>query len=345
MGLNLRSESQSVAPLSKEIRYRVWWALYMLDTSLSLMTGRPPSISGIFCTTPLPVPFEEENLQSDHVLKYIIDKGARTCLMTTLLCNRSKDNRAESVQLGYPASNKPSLKQKAALVVAESLQPNDSLCFLYAASLTVLTREAIDNLYAPGAAHKPWVDIEISISSLNDKADNWLGSLPAPYNFKAISESGPLRRQCASLAFHFYSIKLFITQPCLRRLIYRSLEVSDSPIVAFDSMTAICIQAAGQLLELLPDKPDLTWLYGVCPWWCALHYIMQSVSIILTESFIRTKMGTTVTTSIGSRLQKATAWLKEMSKIDVSAQKAWLVCSEFISRLGSKLGPDVDDSL
>jgi hypothetical protein len=269
--------------------------------------------------------------------------------MATLLSNRggniSKDSLTESVPLGYPASSKRSLKRKTALVVAEPLQPNNSLCFLYAASLTILTRKAIDILYAPGAAHKPWIEIEVAISSLNDQTDNWLSSLPALYDFKAISKARPLNRQCASLAFHFYSTKLFITQPCLRRLIYRSPEMSNVPIDASGSMTAICIQAAGQLLELLPDKPDLTWLYGVCPWWCALHYFMQSITMILTESFIRTRLGTIRTISTMPKLRKAIAWLKEMSERDVSAQKAWLVCLDFISRHGSKLGLGVDDSL
>ncbi|OGE48054.1 hypothetical protein PENARI_c033G09546 [Penicillium arizonense] len=259
--------------------------------------------------------------------------------------NISKDSLTESVPLGYPASSKRSLKRKTALVVAEPLQPNNSLCFLYAASLTILTRKAIDILYAPGAAHKPWIETEVAISSLNDQTDNWLSSLPALYDFKAISKARPLNRQCASLAFHFYSTKLFITQPCLRRLIYRSPEMSNVPIDASGSMTAICIQAAGQLLELLPDKPDLTWLYGVCPWWCALHYFMQSITMILTESFIRTRLGTIRTISTMPKLRKAIAWLKEMSERDVSAQKAWLVCLDFISRHGSKLGLGVDDSL
>jgi hypothetical protein len=269
--------------------------------------------------------------------------------MATLLSNRggnmSEDSLTESVPLGYPASSKRSLKGKTAVVVAEPLQPSNSLCFLYAASLTILTRKAIDILYAPGAAHKPWIEIEVAISSLNDQTDNWLSSLPAFYDFKAISKAGPLDRQCASLALHFYSTKLFITQPCLRRLIYRSPEMSNVPIDVSGSMTAICIQAAVQLLELLPDKPDLTWLYGVCPWWCALHYLMQSITMILTESFIRTRLGTIRTISIMPKLRKAIAWLKEMSERDVSARKAWLVCLDFISRHGSKLGLGVDGSL
>ncbi|KAJ6039051.1 hypothetical protein N7460_007083 [Penicillium canescens] len=278
-----------------------------------------------------------------------VDKGARGCLMATLLSNRggnmSKDSLTESVPLSYPASSKRSLKGKSALVVAEPLRPNDSLCFLYAARLTIITREAIDILYAPSAAHKSWVEIEVAISSLNDHADNWLSSLPALYDFKVISKAGPLKRQCASLAFHFYSTKLFITQTSLRRLIYRSPGMSNVPVDASDSMTAICIQAAGQLLELLPDKPDLTWLYGVCPWWCALHYFMQSITMIFTESLIRTRLGTIGTISVMPKLGKAIAWLKEMSERNVSARKAWLVCLDFISRHGSKLGLGVDDSL
>ncbi|KAJ6029800.1 hypothetical protein N7499_012208 [Penicillium canescens] len=338
MGLNLRSESQSVAPLSKEIRYRVWWALYVLDTSLAEITGRPPRMSEAFCTTPLPMPFEEGDLHNQLVQKDFDDKVARSRSSFNLLDNMRRNaptnDQNEDGPPGRLAPRKRSLNkdENVTLAVSESPQPSDSLCFSYSVSLTMLIREAINTLYAPGTANKQWVDVAIAIASLNVKANTWLASLPASYQFQRISVTGPLRHQLSRLAFQFYFTKLLITQPCLRRLMYSSEEVSDASEDVFDPMASICIQATGQLLDLLPDEPNLTWLYGVVPWWCALHYLMQAIAIILTESFLRANAGTVDTIGISQKLTKATAWVKELSKVDISARKAFLICSDIISR-------------
>lgn len=77
MGLNLRNESNSIGHISKETRYRVWWSLYTLDTSLCAMTGRPPSSNVEFCTTPLPVPFMEEQFRDETIAQLITDHEVR----------------------------------------------------------------------------------------------------------------------------------------------------------------------------------------------------------------------------------------------------------------------------
>lgn len=76
MGLNLRSDSDSIAHFSKETRYRVWWALFVLDTVLCVMTGRPPSSDEVFCTTPLPIPYREEDFWDEEVVQLIADRAA-----------------------------------------------------------------------------------------------------------------------------------------------------------------------------------------------------------------------------------------------------------------------------
>ncbi|CAG8297687.1 unnamed protein product [Penicillium nalgiovense] len=338
MGLNLRSESQTVAPLSKEIRYRVWWGLYVLDTSLTEITGRPPRISETFCTTPLPMPYEERDLPSQLVQKDFDDKVARSWLgfnlPNNMKINSSTNCQNEEEPRGRLAPRKRSLNkdEDVALTVSELPQPSDSLCFSYRLGLTILMREVIDNLYAPGTAHKTWVEVEIAIASLNIKANNWLLLLPAPYQFQKNCVAGPLRHQTCRLAFQFYSTKLLITQPCLRRLIHSFGVVSDAPETLSDPMVEICIQAAVQLLDILPDEPNLTWLYGVIPWWCALHYLMQAITAMLTILLLRTNVGMTDTNTISLKLEKALGWLKALSKVDSSAQKAWLISSDIISR-------------
>jgi hypothetical protein len=85
MGLNLRSESSIVDNLSKEIRYRVWWALFMLDTVLCVMTGRPPSTIETFYSTPHPLPYTEEEFGDKQIMRLITDHEARNTLMSSLL--------------------------------------------------------------------------------------------------------------------------------------------------------------------------------------------------------------------------------------------------------------------
>jgi len=58
LGLNMRNESSKLADDLKEIRYRVWWALYTLEYRLCTLTGRANFIVDDYCTTPLPIPFE-----------------------------------------------------------------------------------------------------------------------------------------------------------------------------------------------------------------------------------------------------------------------------------------------
>src|SRR3954447_17284668 len=64
LGLNMRNESPKTPDSLKEIRYRVWWSLYVLEHQLGNMTGRQTSISDETCTSPLPAPVDEDQFQS-----------------------------------------------------------------------------------------------------------------------------------------------------------------------------------------------------------------------------------------------------------------------------------------
>ncbi|KAJ5771488.1 uncharacterized protein N7511_003539 [Penicillium nucicola] len=343
MGLNLRNESQIVAPLSKEIRYRVWWSLYVLDTSLAGITGRPSRINEAFCTTPPPVPFEEGDLnvrlaQKDFNENKDLTQSALNFFNDVGRSSLKNDQDKDGL-LGRSVSRCQLLSTETiVLSIPESPQPSDSLSFSYGVELTILMREAIDKIYAPGTTHKQWVEVERMIASFNTKANTWLASLPASYQFQKISENRPLRHQLSRVALQFYSVKLVITQPCLQRILHSITTASDASEEVSDPMTETCIRAAGQLLDLLPDEPNLTWLHGVVPWWCALHYLMQTITINLTELFLRTKAGTNENIAISMKLEKALAWLKTLSKVNISAQKAWLISSDIISHQGLKLG-------
>ncbi|KAF4212208.1 hypothetical protein CNMCM8980_010323 [Aspergillus fumigatiaffinis] len=335
MGLNLRSESNTIAHVSKETRYRVWWSLFMLDISLCVMTGRPPSSSDEFRTTPPPVPFKEEDFSDDRVVQLIADHEARGLFMEALGKTTATAETALTPETSDPhLFNANRECEQVASSAIESLTPNISLYFLHNVELGLILREAVDTLYAPGVARKPWREIELAVAALNSKADVWLSRLPPAFHFE--TGARVFERQRLNLAFRFYSTKIIIAQPCLSRLT-RQTPGSEPPGVACETMATMCVDFAAQMLDLLPTIPQASWVYRVSPWWCFLHYLMQSTTVLLTQLLLLSEAGTVRHSRVLEQVSKATRWLSEMSTNDPSSARAWLVCRDLISQHAPEL--------
>jgi hypothetical protein len=96
------------------------------------------------------------------------------------------------------------------------------------------------------------------------------------------------------------------------------------------------------MLDMLPDEADVNWLYGVSPWWCVVHYMMQSTTVLLVELFALGQRGSTEATILATKVEKAICWLRAMSINDLSSRRAWLVCIDILSLHGSKLPSKVN---
>ncbi|CEL04455.1 hypothetical protein ASPCAL05585 [Aspergillus calidoustus] len=331
MGLNLRNESNIIFSNSRETRYRVWWSLYILHVLLCVMTGRLPSSTEDSCTTPLPVPFIEEEFARDEVEQLIEDHEARSFFMENLV-SRSSAQSAESTLLSdssrhqSPGPSKQS--DKVASAAAKILTPNSSLHFLYFVELGLIMQRAIDALYAPGAGRKSWRSIEMIISALNGRADSWLSKLPAELHF---TQGAPAcEKERLSLAFSFYSTKILITQPCLSRLLRQAS--GGSQVETFCTTTAaLCGDLATQMLELLPSTPDLSWVYQRSPWWSLVHYIMQATTVLLISLFVKQKANTIQHPRTIESVLKAAEWLACLATKDPLAQRARTVCQDLFS--------------
>ncbi|KAE8375444.1 fungal-specific transcription factor domain-containing protein [Aspergillus bertholletiae] len=344
MGLNLRNESSMVVHTSKETRYRVWWSIYMLDIQLSVMTGRPPHCSSDFCTTPYPVPFQEEEFSDDNVAQIITDNESRNIFMEALSSrNSTKPTNEVTTSEGFrsPMSCQGKHHGQAAYNAVDLLTPNTSLYFLCLVDLGLIMRESIDTLYAPGAARKPWREVEMSISTLNNKVDSWLSRLPTAFHFTHGHLAFERQRSC--LAFRFYSAKILITQPCLSRLTQKAPAV-EIPGTFCNTMAIMCVDLARQMLDILPDSPEPSWIYHVSPWWCVLHFLMQSIAVLLTELLFLTKAGAAQHKTDWEKVSKVSRWLAVMSAKDLSFQRAQLVCRDLLSQnsLGSDSGVYTD---
>ncbi|KAJ5441047.1 hypothetical protein N7491_003453 [Penicillium cf. griseofulvum] len=328
MGIHLRSESPSITHVSKETRYRLWWALYMLDILLCVMTGRMPRIQQEYCTTPLPVPYKEEEFWDEHVMRLILDNQSRARLMDSLLsfdpATEPNDPVVHSSSLQFTSQQESPSQQP---------QANVSLYLLYSIDLAVMMRQAIEILYAPEAGRKSRNDIELAMTSLNSAADNWFARLPATYRFIETRVDRAFVRQRTSLAFQYYSTKLVISQPALRSYISGEDFTTD----LHTPMAIICLKAAGQMLDLLPNKPNISWLLGCSPWWCSLHYLTQSTVVLITQLLTQNQTGASERNELVGRVQKALRWLRECSTRDPSCKRAWRNFTELLSSQGSEI--------
>lgn len=328
MGLNLRSESNYVTTVSKETRYRVWWSLHTLETILCTMTGRPPITRKEICTTPLPVPFEEEEFLDGRVTHIMADNKARSSLIAQLVI------RQEPAGIG-------TTDEKAGGDGKELVNPSGSLYFLCFVDLDLLMREVIETLYAPGEAQKPLHEVEAAITALNKKADMWLARLPGVFQLSTEQKSQAFERQRLNLAFHFYSMKVLLSKPFLH---HPERQVADSctPERFCDKISALCIDAACKMLDLFPDDPDAVWVYRVSPWWCVLHYVLQSATVLLIELSFKARVKHEEPGELLEKTRKASQWLQEMASRCPTSQRALSIWGELLSRLGEKVGFKVD---
>jgi hypothetical protein len=118
LGLNMRNESPCTTDALKEIRYRVWWSLYVLEHQLGNMTGRQTSVSDENCTTPLPAPLDEDQFRTEsgvNLLSMEMQQGGRNpsiCLLpSSAIATPSSDRSRSGPSSKLASSRSPSSKQ------------------------------------------------------------------------------------------------------------------------------------------------------------------------------------------------------------------------------------------
>lgn len=294
-GLTLRNAADEVHFSTKEIRYRVWWALFVLDSSLQVITGRPSHINTKFCTTPVTIPYREEDLLNSAIRHLLTDIRVRNQFLAPLLLFTGMSGRMTS---GRPLSHtQPAGSEldeaisniQATQVVNKhlaSVTPKASLFFVYIVDLAHLTHEVIEILYSPQRPQRSSSDFELLISDFNKTMDQWLCQLPEEFDFTTSHEMRPSSRQSVSLSLRFYTARIITNKPCLHHLAYTSSRPHPS-LFFYQNTADLCIRAACEMLNLLPSKVDLPWLYGTTPWWQVLRCIMLSIAVVLTHLFMK----------------------------------------------------------
>ncbi|KAJ5327655.1 hypothetical protein N7452_008045 [Penicillium brevicompactum] len=321
LGLNLRNNNSVTPNVSKESRYKVWWCIYSLEHMLGIMTGRPLSTLDGGSATPLPLPFDEDELKTDPAAIEMLEnpqlREARIRNVMASTWDRPIGGARENAQ----SSDQPWVK---------NLPATFSVCYLYSCDLTVITQDVLHKVYSTHCVLLPWAEIESRIDELRLRFDLWRSNLPTTLEFTERTNGDscePLRCKLL-LGFQYYSARITLGRPCLCR---RDARQNVSTPTFSHSMALITLESATSMINLISDAPNVLQLYEMCPWWCVLRQLMQAAVVILLELSFGSVHNPEEEPNFVQLAKKCIRWFFAMP--EPSAQRAWRLCDSIFRKL------------
>ncbi|CAG8067248.1 unnamed protein product [Penicillium salamii] len=338
LGINMKSSAPTTPDLSKEARYRVWWCLYTFEHLLGIMTGRATCIQDGVCTSPFPIPFEEDQLQEPGALEVLTNSALRDERINNVVASSCIRQMPLNPANGKEATNHTTARDTTWI---KSLPINYGLCYLYYCDLAVVVQEIVNKVYSVDCVMVPWAHIENRIGELRSRTEMWASSLPSQLDFTRTHEDGPDILRCKlTLALHYYSARITLGRPCLCRRDARQ----KGPHASFShDMAVITLNSACLMLDLIPDEPNAIQLYSIAPWWCVLHYLMQAATVLLLELSFGTVHMPEEEQKFIQLSKKATRWLFAMSETSIASRRAWQLCDLSLRKLAQGMKYDVSD--
>lgn len=336
----MKIRSDSIPNIQKESRYRVWWSLYTIEHMLGIITGRTTCIRDGVCTTPLPVPFEEESLQEQAASELLNDAQLRderiNRAMPSWLVRQMPLNPRGGKEISYAYRHKDSSWIR-------SVPVNWGLYYLFYCDLAIIVQEIVNKVYSVDCVVIPWAHIENRIGELRARVDLWLSNLPPSLDFTSEMENDSAWiRGKLYLAFHFYSARITLGRPCLCRRDPRPIN-SEQKETFSHSIAVVTLQSASHMLELLPDRPDGALLFHISPWFCVTHYIMQAATVLLLELAFGCVHMPEQESSFLALAKKSIRWLHAMAKHSMASLRAWQLCDLAFRRLAMGMAYSTDD--
>jgi hypothetical protein len=351
LGMNVRNDSAQLKDSLKEIRYRLWWALYALEHRLCNMTGRVNCVMDDHVTTPLPVPLEEEQFDTEEGQKLLSkerqqgDRAPASNSQTPATSATPSSDRSRS-QTKVDSSRSPSMPtggQAPDLEWAKDVPPNSSLYFLHMVQLTRITQSIFHQLYNPAAVKGTWSDIQSQVKDLDERLEMWYRKLPQAFAFRRKQRERTSYEYRLNLGFFYYSTKMTIHRPCLCRLDRKIPNQSSKSLEFNRSSAASCVEAAMDMLQLIPDEPNAVGLVRVGPWWNILHWIVQATTVLMLEISFRVSHMPEEADAILDSCKKGIRWLHALAEESQSAKRAWTMCNALFIESVKKIGADTSD--
>lgn len=330
LGLHIRNEDRTATTTRKELLSRIWWAVYSLDRTLSAITGRPSVGAEIHASTALPLPIPADDIDEAVIQAKFGQKPRWGNVAASLASDAGVFAAASAAPLGDAA--------KAPEKVYASDTANAGTFLIAIVKLGMVSDNVLTRLYSPNLVTKPWKDIQVSIARLLEDLDAWLHSLPADLHpFKENARDHIMQQERNILKTYCHSTKILICRPCLCRLDCRIPSQTRSSASFNYEIAAKCVAAARSLAACLPDDMAV-WgkeIYRIFPWWSVVHYLMQSIAVLLLEACYEAEG-----TGIMSAVKKLVRWLRELRSTNRTAERAYSITMDLLEKLALRTFQD-----
>ena len=350
LALNMRNDSTSLKDSLKEVRYRMWWALYTLEHRLCSMTGRVNCVLDDHCTTPLPAPIEEDDFETaegSSLLSKALQQGDRAPASNShspsmnSQSSSTHTSRSRSQTKPNDARSPSMMTNGANMEWAKDSSPSSALYFLHLVQLTRLTQGIFHELYNPTAVNGTWADIQATIGDLDEQLENWYRKLPSIFDFRRNQRDRDYYEFRLGLGFFYYGTKMMIHRPCLCRL-DRKIPHQSIKSLNFNRNAAMkCVDAARDMLALIPNEPNAIGLISVGPWWSILHWVVQAATVLMLEISFRAHHMPEEADAVLDASKKAVRWLHALGEENISARRAWSLCNRMLHQAAGKIGRQV----
>ncbi|OCK81675.1 hypothetical protein K432DRAFT_294972 [Lepidopterella palustris CBS 459.81] len=331
LGLHVRNEDPGLWAISKEIRVRVWWALYSLERLLGIISGRPSAIVDEYCAVPLPLPMDEDQLAEE--------------MGSLQLEEWNKRNAAVLIPALATGGSMPSNISHSRASVHRPGPPKSGSYFRARVQICIIVQKVLNELYSAGTVIKSWENAQSSMMELTKQVDHWATNLPDVLDFNRKDPDSSFKRERMILELFYHSTLIIISRPCLCRL-ERRIENQTDASATFNKKTAkACINAAMAMTDILPDQPDPITLYKSGPWWCIVHNIMQAMAVFMLEmSYHATHMPESKD-DILQHVRKLIRWLRAMGEDNAIAARAYELSIELVQKVAPRVQADITDLL
>ncbi|KAK9371554.1 fungal-specific transcription factor domain-containing protein [Lipomyces chichibuensis] len=294
IGLHLLVNGAGMTDVQKEVRVRLWNAMYVFERMISSMTGRPSMISDQLTTAPLPsTNAETDNWES---IPQIIQ---RPLTKTTILSGQ--------------------------YFVYETLLSKilgQAMDRLYAPGVTKVSWSAAQQI------------VEELNQALDNWRDSLSDVFSIDFHNIDLATAGDdltLLRMRTILAIQYYDVTRMVNRPCL---CLGEIPNESPRSKEFSQNCAIrCMQAGHRSLSLFPDLipsprlPQFTRdLITVLPWWSVAHYMMSSISAIVLGHVMDYKPNWPNEADMRNDLEKCLAWFQSFEEDSLTSKR----CADII---------------
>ena len=306
------------------------------------MLGRPMPLADNEHSTPLPMPYATSSVAAlpseikDFMQRY--RSAPITGDVSELL----------SVSVGDDDDNtlvSRSTDHERAVLSQVYLTPDISICFNHMILLQLLSNHATTSLYRPGCEMRPWSQVEDEIERLNKLLERWRSTLNPAFDFEKTSKSDDSSRHATMLARSYFSVQMIVNRPCLCRLNDR-IEGQSERSRQFCLRTArAAVQAASNMLSVLPSNFDTGLAYRNSNWWCLTHHVMQATVILLCALSVDVTGYEPGVTQVLERAIIGFRWLHLIGQKTKAGERAWVSVGNMLRVVAQRRGLDVSEEL